>query len=667
MVVLVGFSMPSEPKRLRLSPAPAPAPAIPQELREAFLKLSKELISRTEVSNPHLSSNPHLDSNPQINRLFFALKREYLSGMINMYSSIFACFFCLAYTYFAYLKDNTQLKAEYQFLITAYEAFNHFFENNKAKLLRDTITLISHNKEVNITGKTLDEIRPILRRHNHETFPAENPYKTTDILSPKILGWEPIQSQQLSDHVLLKLICYFFSSIRGCRIDFFQELKCDTLLAEAFALFLTLHFFKQEDTSTVSRAPPPHTVLGVKDNITFNLTSAKENFDNIQYITIKIMPEPTIYDTPVKINLTAFSRRFFILGDMHGSTSKMIMLLFALDFINKDHYHLGTCLCDYYNKFDSALNLEEKWQLIESFKEVLKLIEFTTADCEIIFIGDTLSDRGNCDWFTLLFYQALHKANVKFSVIFSNHDMNFMLFMEGVINNEAVIPSFLCSTNRTMESLINFAKMIGYNHKINADKPNYFQKDSSSSQVNPIIMGELIEMYKIYCQHLCLFKCVINPHTQKKYFISHAPTTTEYITAVANEFQLPPPSEQSYAAWLNELNIKFRSLILNTELHNKITNRIPATTLTEYFLTEKNPIHTRLYNFPWTRELSVGKKTSSFLDKPSKWVNVIGHVGNGSDAIKQLVSSGEIINLDINNTVGRTDCPTEGTVPYLCL
>ncbi|MCA9749879.1 MAG: hypothetical protein KC414_12295, partial [Romboutsia sp.] len=76
--------------------------------------------------------------------------------------------------------------------------------------------------------------------------------------------------------------------------------------------------------------------------------------------------------------------------------------------------------------FDTKFpKIKKPQDYVKYFAKILKNISFTDPLPEgflLNFLGDLMSDRGQNDLFTLMFFEKLHTANIPFEIAFSNHD-----------------------------------------------------------------------------------------------------------------------------------------------------------------------------------------------------------------------------------------------------
>ncbi|MCF6768215.1 hypothetical protein L3V86_07565 [Thiotrichales bacterium 19S11-10] len=106
----------------------------------------------------------------------------------------------------------------------------------------------------------------------------------------------------------------------------------------------------------------------------------------------------------------------FYFGDLHANTLKLLLALEKSGYI--------TNLNNHYEALKSAYIAND----IDIFISICCKLNFTKLENpnQLCFMGDTLSDRGMNDLFTLFVFNLMVKNNVDFQIIYSNHDAVFV-------------------------------------------------------------------------------------------------------------------------------------------------------------------------------------------------------------------------------------------------
>lgn len=107
----------------------------------------------------------------------------------------------------------------------------------------------------------------------------------------------------------------------------------------------------------------------------------------------------------------------YIIGDLHGNASKFIYFLF----------YSGISLAkeDVQKDIKQAYNKKNYKLFKESLKKVL-VHKLNAKKVKLIFIGDSLCDRGESDFMIMLLYKFLADNGINFTVCLSNHDSGFI-------------------------------------------------------------------------------------------------------------------------------------------------------------------------------------------------------------------------------------------------
>ncbi|MCF6808416.1 hypothetical protein L3V79_08460 [Thiotrichales bacterium 19S9-12] len=107
----------------------------------------------------------------------------------------------------------------------------------------------------------------------------------------------------------------------------------------------------------------------------------------------------------------------FYFGDLHANALKLLLVLEKAGYI--------TNLQDYYEALKAAYVANDINTFIKICNEKLNF-ERPEDPNSLCFMGDTLSDRGMNDLFTLLIFNLMAKNKVDFEIAYSNHDAVFV-------------------------------------------------------------------------------------------------------------------------------------------------------------------------------------------------------------------------------------------------
>src|SRR6185437_409097 len=146
-----------------------------------------------------------------------------------------------------------------------------------------------------------------------------------------------------------------------------------------------------------------------------------------------------------------------VLPDLHGNALKAIYFLErrgVLKIRDGDRELLGELY-----KAGEDLSLRQ----LDQFKNILRRAEFDPKKIKNVqFIGDILGDRGKNDIFMLYLLESLKKSNVKFDILFSNHDLQFISWILAngdEVEKQRISPNLIDpSQQRSFNNLIEFLK-----------------------------------------------------------------------------------------------------------------------------------------------------------------------------------------------------------------
>ncbi len=213
----------------------------------------------------------------------------------------------------------------------------------------------------------------------------------------------------------------------------------------------------------------------------------------------------------------------FVFPDLHGNTVKLLWyLLFAgiilLD--EQDYYKFKQA----YDAYDPA-DRQTAPAITITIENIINNIEILHANTGFLLLGDDVAERGKNDHFTILLYVKIHKLNIHYHVLYSNHNHWFIQAMESLLKHKG-----------------DFSKV-----SININ-PLVYTKQQGQSLVNMFTSihlgitsyGELLEFYNIYRTHLKLIS--VEQLTDGRPLIyTHAVIEDITLNKMADVFHLPKP------------------------------------------------------------------------------------------------------------------------------
>jgi len=324
------------------------------------------------------------------------------------------------------------------------------------------------------------------------------------------------------------------------------------------------------------------------------------------------------------------------LGDLHGNALKLIYILLYYDFIDLDkiaYYELYNL----YIKDAKSLSSED----ILSFEKILSKIKYNPSHIKLIrFLGDVLSDRGSNDIFTLLIFQKLFENKFNIEIVFSNHDMEFLMNYYG-----GKTEYFSAIENYQYRSMLNLYYLLDHN----------------------VIDNKLVEpLVKNYFNHLKALSFTINKDNSKSInMYSHAPVGIESVRAFAENYHLEFACDniENLALTIKKINSCFcreaasslPRLFLRTrrnyfnyiEFYEKFCIDLASNSNKYKELFLQNIHLFPLYYTAWNRNTELVEAPINFVMRV-----VHGHSGQGEDTLK--LGNLSLVNLDNSNNLGFT-------------
>jgi len=232
-------------------------------------------------------------------------------------------------------------------------------------------------------------------------------------------------------------------------------------------------------------------------------------------------------------------------GDVHGNTKKLLQILAKFRII-QDHQLLND-LVKTYDNIATMLNKDTKYDSRDTalFKELISIFQtlleksITPSKTEIRFLGDVLADRGALDLLTLLTLTALKRRKCAYKVLFSNHDIEFILNME---ERKSFVTTNILD-KMFARSMTNMQKLI------------------DNRVVERIYIEELYAL--AYKSKQVLFDCSIHidkkTKTEMVHFFSHAPVGLRVIYSFSQLFSIPfkNDSPENLKSTINRINAHY--------------------------------------------------------------------------------------------------------------
>ena len=254
-----------------------------------------------------------------------------------------------------------------------------------------------------------------------------------------------------------------------------------------------------------------------------------------QIPTKKISLQTDLKKYPTQI-IESTKNEQITIGDLHANAVLMIHFLITygvLELTEQDYLDL----VDIY--YQDATQEESEF---EEFRSILARSKVNPQVGLVRFLGDMLADRGKNDYFILLLLEFLHTKNVNYEILFSNHDSEFILYVEAGIQ-PSIIPStsFFNLKNLCSESII------------------------TESSIRK-------KYDKFYKSKLKLLSYAYN--ADEFVVFSHAPICSNTIKALAEKFKISYPkkitSQPILAKLIDGINKKFCSMTIFESYYEEV-------------------------------------------------------------------------------------------------
>ena|SRR3990167_4123944 len=316
------------------------------------------------------------------------------------------------------------------------------------------------------------------------------------------------------------------------------------------------------------------------------------------------------------------------IGDLHGNVMKLIFTLVkegVIELSKADYKELlelyRTPIGDFYES---------------DFKRFSEIIDDIVVHCpeqgKVRLIGDDLADRGLGDHFTLYFLKKLHKANLQFEILHSNHGAEFLLHYQDADKNknkENLFP-FTIEYESQRRSLTNLLELEEYGV-------------IDSKKINEIVND-------VYFQHgkFISYSVIGNLHDENAKLIvyTHAPVyVKKIIEEVAKEYKIEVKegNAKELAETIDKINEEVMKDIKNPQILNEI-------------MSSKNKDHP-IFKVAWNRSV---EKEMEKNDYPFVDLYAHGHSGPLGKEESVLSFRENMLNLDGSNfgkgPINNTGC-----------
>lgn len=301
------------------------------------------------------------------------------------------------------------------------------------------------------------------------------------------------------------------------------------------------------------------------------------------------------------------------IGDLHGNAMKLVFLLVKHGIVSEINETDYASLVNIYQKSPEDLTQID----LISFNDILGKMKFNNK-IGIRFLGDELADRGSNDYFTLKLLEQLHKNNVSFEILVSNHGIEFIEAYETKRQGRWTT-RFECRYEQAM-SLDNLEFLCSY---------------------NLVKKQEILQLVEtVYKPYLKALSYSFNDDLSEMTIYSHAPIGLNTIKALKNQFGIVEDDLESAIYFINK---KFQELVLNNKV-NTLYKKGDNGDIEKGYANKKsdNPFVCLLLN----RECETLQRDETLGERQLNWVH-----GHHHDFVNRTGRDGHVFNLD--NLLGK--------------
>lgn len=256
-----------------------------------------------------------------------------------------------------------------------------------------------------------------------------------------------------------------------------------------------------------------------------------------------------------------------ISGDMHGNTIKPLFLTVEYGITTNISTLQYQNFIDIYKRSFGVPGLSAVDLL--NFKQFLHDTHFK-SEATIHWLGDMLADRGGNDLLTLLLLQRLRECGVKFEIILSNHDIEF------INNYESPLADFSTTCILVIGSQYNSMTQLSQ---------SLTQGLVTRKEINSL-------MQEAYLPALKLLSYTVNEEGTEITLLSHAPIGIPNVADLAKRFDVPydETSVHGFAKTIDEINRIFIEFYVKMNRINDLISRTESANL------HRNPVYFAIWN-----------------------------------------------------------------------
>ncbi len=318
--------------------------------------------------------------------------------------------------------------------------------------------------------------------------------------------------------------------------------------------------------------------------------------------------------------------KHIVIGDTHGNAQYLLYLLISFGIIELSPKDYQTLKKIYEKKTENIT-----YEVLLKYRRILRKSK-VSKDISILFLGDTLSDRGNNDYFNLCIFRLLSKREVPFNILLANHDYEFLqCYEKSLTDSKSKYAANNIKKSQT-RSMTNLQRLMDKDMRNKHNKPLL-----NSDKVNEWVKLHLLNHYQAIGYSLSKKNITI---------YSHAPIDITIIKGIAEQLELAfeDKTVTELAKSIDRINTKIQALLNAHELCRMFSKMQNAKNMTD-------PL-TRLI---WNRDYKILKRKAKHRGYKVNYVH--GH--DKKDNQKQQ----HIISLD--QKLGKTSSKTSDEFQFV--
>lgn len=220
------------------------------------------------------------------------------------------------------------------------------------------------------------------------------------------------------------------------------------------------------------------------------------------------LEEPQAHLPYMQSKVSDHNDQFYLVGDLHGNYVKLLSVLIHFKFISYNdephiaHYSIIHQLSIFQHTAYTARENENFIEIVHSFLNDSFHLNFDIFPHKrIIFMGDTLCDRGPSDFISLLIFDWMSRIGIEYSGLIGNHEFT------------------ICTAHMIAENICLLSSD-------NSNMKHQYYKSFDYDKLNKICKNIFQNLLLTYFKKLTLFR-TLSGSESAQILLTHAPCTKE--------------------------------------------------------------------------------------------------------------------------------------------